>query len=95
MGLFFLFAFLILLGYPGLYPVLGAPPDLVVRLSPSASSPSDSSTVNSGEDDAALEFLAKRAQFGSRDSLLEGRLVRPPGYDFFLCERFRRTDPRN
>lgn len=84
MGLFSLFAFLILLGYPGLYPVLAAVPDLVVRLSPS-----DSNTVNSGEDDAAIEFLAKRAQFGSRDRLLEGRLVRPPGYDFFLCERFR------
>lgn len=76
-----LFALLILLGY-SIYPVLAAVPDLVVRLSPVAATE---------EDDSGIEFLAKRAQFGTRDRLLEGRLVRPPGYDFFLCERFQRT----
>ena len=84
-----LFVF-ILLGYSGIYPVLAALPDLVVRFSPTAISPSDSAAISSN-DDTSIEFLAKRAQFGSRDRKLEGRLVHPPGYDFFLCERFRST----
>ncbi len=70
-----LFAVFIVIGYSVIYPALAAQPDLVVGILPSAGTP--------------VEILAKRAQFGSRIRSLEGTLVRPPGYDFFLCERFR------
>ena len=86
-----LFAVFVLMGCSGIYPALAALPDLVVRISPTAISPSDALAGNDGQDDTSIEILAKRAQFGSRDIFLKGTLVRPPGYDFFLCERFRST----
>lgn len=86
-----LLAVYILLGFSRIYPVSAALPDLVVRISPAGLSPSNSLAVNSESDDASIEILAKRAQFGSRDRSLEGTLVRPPDYDFFLCERYRKT----
>jgi len=79
----------ILLGFSGIYPVLAALPDLIVSIKPTALSQSDSLTGTSDDNDASIEILAKRAQFGSRDSFLEGMLVLPPNYDFLLCNRYR------
>jgi hypothetical protein len=76
----------IFFGFSGIYPSLAALPDLVIRVTPS-----DSSSTSTVDNDATVEILAKRAQFGSRDRFLEGMLVHPPGYDFFLCERFRQS----
>lgn len=86
-----LLAVFILLRFSGIYPVLAALPDLVVHVKPTALSRSDSLTAKSDDNDAFIEIYAKRAQFGSRDRFLEGILVRPPDYDSFLCNRYRKN----
>jgi len=80
---------LILLGLSGIYPTLAALPDFVLRITPTSLSTSDRLSVKNDEAFDSLEFLVRRAQFGSRKRFLEGTLVRPPNYDFFLCERYR------
>lgn len=89
MGPCTLLAILIILVFSGICPVLAALPDLVVRITSTALSRSNSLIVDSGDNDASVEILAKRAQFGSRDDLLEGILVYPPDYDSLLCERYK------
>lgn len=74
---------LVLSGIPTL---LAVQPDVIVRIMPSSSEPSDLPTADIENDGDSIEILVKRAQFGSRDNFLEGTLVPPPMYDPFLCE---------
>jgi len=87
MGTCQLIAIFILLRLSRIYPVL-ALPDLVVRITPTSLSQSDSPKSKGDENDASIDILAKRATFGSRDHFLTGILVRPPDYDPLLCERY-------
>jgi hypothetical protein len=69
--------------------VVTALPDVVVRIAPpTLMSQSESLTTSNDDDKGPMEFLVKRAQFGSRNNLLNGTLILSPDYDMYLCENY-------